>query len=229
MSMNSRPIPATIIRANRKNLEIKVGEDEGVTVRAPYKTPDDYIEKVLNKKRLWIKGKQGKVRRQKALHCPKEYVEGEGFLYLGRSYKLHLIASQEESLKFYQNAFYIDKQLVKEGEAHFSEWYKIKALKKLTERCSFHAKRLGFKFSKVSVTAAEKRWGSCNPKAKTLNFSWRLIMAPIEVIDYIVIHELCHLEYPNHSPEFWAKVRSICPSYQVSEKWLEANRVRLFL
>lgn len=228
MIMNSKSIPATIIRANRKNLEIKVCEDEGVIVRAPHKTPDHYIEQVLNKKRLWIKEKQGKVRQQKALHRPKEYVEGEGFLYLGRSYKLRLVPSQEEPLKFFRNAFYLEAPKAREGLTHFTEWYKRKALKKLTERCVFHGKRLGLEFAKVSVTNAEKRWGSCNPKARSLNFNWRLIMAPVEVIDYIVIHELCHLEHPNHSPEFWRKVESISPHYKSSEEWLDKNRVKLF-
>ena len=225
----AKAIPATILRGERKNLEIRVGSDERVVVRAPHGTSEKFIQQVLMKKLLWIKEKQHLVRIEKAKYRPKKFVEGEGFLYLGRFYKLHLHDSLEVPLVFRHNSFSMLRNVDDNAGKLFLDWYIARAERKIGERAKLQAKRIGLQFNSLSITKAEKRWGSCNPQAKTLNFTWRLVMAPIEVIDYIVVHELCHLEHANHSTDFWAKVESIVPDYWVAEKWLDENQTRMVL
>ena len=222
LHMNNRTIPAIVVRVSRKSIQVRVGTDENVYVRAPHHTSEDYIQKILKKKWLWIKEKLRLVREQKDSFCPKEFVEWEGFLYLGRSYKLHVIDFWEELL-FQKNGFYINHEQTHIGTDLFVEWYRKAAMEKIQSRVWMYAKKMGVEHSKISISNAEKRWGSCNTRTKGLNFSWRIIMAPIDVVDYIVVHELSHLVHPNHSEKFWHKVSSILPDYKEKEKWLKEN------
>lgn len=227
--MNNRAIPAIVVRASRKSIQIRVGMDENVYVRAPHHTSEDYIQKVLKKKWLWIKEKLRLVHEQKDWYRPKVFVEWEGFLYLGRSYKLHVIENSPEKFVFQKNGFYINNSDTIIGKELIFEWYKKVALEKIQGRVRMYAKQMGLEYSKISISNAEKRWGSCNTQTSGLNFSWRIIMAPIDVVDYIVVHELSHLVHPDHSERFWHKVSSVLPDYKEKEVWLEENRGRLRL
>ena len=98
----------------------------------------------------------------------------------------------------------------------------------LTERVEFFAHAQGFKVKKIRISSARTRWGSCSAKG-TLSFTWRLVMAPPDVIDYVVVHELCHLKELNHSKAFWAQVEAILPDYKTRRKWLKDNGAKLHL
>ncbi len=102
----------------------------------------------------------------------------------------------------------------------FTNWYKERAYEKIKERVEFYAQKRGLKYNRVNITSAEKRWGSCSAKGN-LNFSWRLIMAPLPVVDYVVVHELVHLIEKNHSKEFWKKVKLFMPDYEKYKDWLK--------
>ncbi len=104
----------------------------------------------------------------------------------------------------------------------FQAWYKKQARAVLTERAGYFARKHGFEIGKIRITSARTRWGSCSTK-KTLSFTWRLVMAPPEVVDYVVVHELCHLRELNHSRAFWAQVEAILPDYKGKRKWLKEN------
>ncbi|MFN3599629.1 MAG: M48 family metallopeptidase, partial [Aquificaceae bacterium] len=119
-----------------------------------------------------------------------------------------------------EDKFYLSKSALPNAKEVFIKWYKEKAYEKISERVEWYARMAGFKYNKVSITDAEKRWGSCSPKGN-LNFSWRLIMAPLRVIDYVVVDELCHLEIKNHSKAFWIKVKTLMPDYRDCEMWLK--------
>ena len=227
--MDSRTIPAIVVRAPRKSIQIRVGMDENVYVRAPHHTSEDYIQKVLKKKWLWIREKLRLVHEQKESFRPKLFVEWEGFLYLGRSYKLRVIKNPLSWFLFQKNSFYIDIEKIETGKELLINWYKKTAFEKIQGRVKVYAKKMWLEYSKISISDAEKRWGSCNVRTKGLNFSWRIIMAPIEVIDYVVVHELSHLVHQNHSEKFWHKVSSILPDYKEKEKWLKENQGRLWI
>ena len=110
----------------------------------------------------------------------------------------------------------------------FEAWYKKQARAVITERVDFYAAKYGFEVEKIRISSARTRWGSCSAK-KTLSFTWRIVMAPPEVIDYLVVHELCHLRELNHSRSYWSLVESIMPGYRSARKWLKVNGGKLKL
>jgi len=101
-------------------------------------------------------------------------------------------------------------------------WYKQEAQRKISERVEWHARRFGLAVGTVRITDAQKRWGSCSQN-NNLNFSWRLIMAPLRVVDYVVIHELAHTVERSHSRAFWRKVAMMCPTHRSGMEWLKKN------
>ncbi len=209
-----------IVRSNRKTVALIVTQDATLVVRAPVFTPMEHIERLVSKKSSWIRQKIAEViERPKPL--AKEFVGGEGFLYLGKLYKLHIVDDASLIIEL-KDRLYISKNSLPQARQVIVQWYKKEALKIIRERCAWYAKIIGYKPASVKITNAQKRWGSCGPKGR-LNFSWRLIMAPVEVIDYLVVHELVHIGQPDHSKLFWAKVKSILPDYQMREKWLKQN------
>ena len=121
------------------------------------------------------------------------------------------------------NAVYASQPVEKdELLAVFEKWYRARALQVLSERVNLLAARFGFRYEKLRITSARTRWGSCSSRG-TLSFVWRLVMAPLEVIDYVVIHELTHLKIKNHSAQFWAEVARLMPAYKSSRDWLKKN------
>ena len=209
-----------IVRSNRKTVALIVTQDAILVVRAPVFTPMEHIERLVSKKSSWIRQKIAEViKRPKPL--TKEFVGGEGFLYLGKLYKLHIVDDASLIIEL-KDRLYISKNSLPQARQVIVQWYKKEALKIIRERCAWYAKITGYKPASVKITNAQKRWGSCGPKG-TLNFSWRLIMAPVEVIDYLVVHELVHIGQPDHSKLFWTEVESILPDYKKREKWLKEN------
>lgn len=106
-------------------------------------------------------------------------------------------------------------------------WYRAQARWHLTGRIDHFARQHGFVYNSLRINGARTRWGSCNAQRGSLNFTWRLVMAPPEIVDYVVVHELCHLKHPNHSPDFWAEVEGILPDYKQRRKWLKENGLKL--
>ena len=209
-----------IVRSNRKTVALIVTQDATLVVRAPVYTPMAYIERLVSKKSSWIKQKIAEVLKRPKPPA-KEFVGGEGFLYLGKLHKLHIVDDPSLIIEL-KDRLYISKNSLPQARKVIMQWYKEEALKIIRERCAWYAKITGYKPASIKITNAQKRWGSCGPK-RTLNFSWRLVMAPMEVIDYLVVHELVHIEHPDHSKLFWTKVQSILPDYKKREQWLKQN------
>jgi len=210
-----------IIRTKRKTYALIVEPDGRLIVRAPLQAPDSDIKKLVERKASWIKAKQKQVRTASSRRGRIEFVNGEGFLYLGRFYKLALVDGAE-SLLVLKDQFYLSIYALPKADSTFDNWYKKQALRLISERVEWYAEKNGFKYQQVKITSAKKRWGSCGSKGG-LNFSWRLVMAPLRVIDYVVIHELVHLEVKNHSNAFWDKVKTLMPDYKKQIAWLKKN------
>ena len=121
-----------------------------------------------------------------------------------------------------ENEFLLSKEYLPIAKEIFVNWYKERAHEKISERVRMYSSMRGFSYNKINITNAKKRWASCSHK-RNLNFSWRLIMAPLPVIDYVVVHELVHLEEKNHSKNFWNKVKMLIPDYQKHKEWLKKN------
>jgi predicted metal-dependent hydrolase len=212
-----------IIRSrDRTSVGIQVLPDASIKVTIPYFIPKSYVAKILEQKSGWIKNAQQKmlVRKKKLL------VHGY-YLYMGKEYELAERPGQKEMVEI-ADKLYIASANAKFILTYLTSWYKRQARKIITERVNLYAKRAGLTFRSVAITTAETRWGSCSSN-KTLNFNWKLIMAPIEVIDYVVVHELAHLTELNHSRTFWETVRKMYPLYREYRTWLRRNGDRLTL
>ncbi len=209
---------AKIIRTRRKTISLQITDDATLIVRAPFNVSYQTIRNVIIKRIKWINKKRKEVLARDPGFVKKEFVNGESFLYLGRYYKLTLVKNQERPLIF-KNGFFLSVEYLPIAKEIFINWYRQKAYQKISERVEWYAKKRGFKYNKINITNAQKRWASCSSK-KNLNFSWRLIMAPLRVIDYVVIHELVHLEEKNHTRDFWNKVKLLMPDYEKYKDWL---------
>lgn len=210
-----------IIRSNRRTIALEIRQDASLLVRAPYRTPLAFIEKIVIEKHCWIKVKQAVVREKGSALVPKKFVNGEDFFYLGKMYKLKLV-DELNGVPLFNNSFRILRGNSSAAKEILTAWYKEEACRKIPERVSFYSSLSGLNCTKIRISEAQKRWGSCSSKGN-LNFSWRLIMAPISVIDYVVVHELVHLEQKNHAKIFWSKVKTIMPDYGLYRKWLKEN------
>lgn len=210
-----------IVRSKRKTLALEIAGDASLIVRAPERASLNLIQKIVYKKQRWIKTKQDIVKKRHKKTTPKKFINGEKILFLGKIYKLYIVNNINLPLIFNQNFQLSYKHLDKAKEI-FTNWYKKQAYKKISQRVNFYSLISGFKYNKINITKAQKRWGSCSNQGN-LNFSWRLVMAPEKVIDYVVIHELIHLREKNHSKNFWSEVELLMSDYKTHRQWLKKN------
>jgi len=216
-----------IVRTKRKTIALQMADDATLIIRSPFNVSDEIIKRVVLKHTNWIEEKRKQIQARDLKFSQKEFVNGEGFLYLGKHYKLTIVDKQEVPLKF-ENGFHLSKELLLNAKQVFVKWYTERAYEKILERVRWYAQKRGFKYNKINITNAQKRWGSCSRK-RNLNFPWRLVMAPLPIVDYVVIHELVHLEERNHSKTFWNKVKMLMPDYEKHKNWLNKNGHLLWL
>jgi hypothetical protein len=210
-----------IVRTHRRTLAIIIDDDGKLVVRAPLRLARAAIDDFVSSKQKWIAAKQEQARTRKMLFAPKRYVSGEPFLYLGESYPLQVQDKQRPSLVF-SSGFRLARAAQPRAARAFERWYRRRALQVVSERVACFSAQHGFQHNGIKITSARKQWGSCGPKGD-LRFAWRLVMAPLPIVDYVVVHELVHLRHRNHSKRFWSKLKSILPDYKRREDWLEAN------
>jgi predicted metal-dependent hydrolase len=209
-----------LVRSRRRTIALIVQKDGSLVVRAPLQAPEKFIREFVASKADWVR--KQKVRAQKiARAVAHAYVDGEKFLYLGQSYPLKIVSPRRTALTL-GTGFELSRSALPRAEAAFVRWYKRRAAELLSERVRLLAAKYGYRPSKVRITSARTRWGSCSPQG-TLSFTWRLVMAPAAVIDYVVIHELVHLEIKNHSPKFWGRLGERLPEYKTHVAWLRKN------
>ena len=208
------------IRSKRRTLALIVKPDGSLIVRAPLKSSEKSIKEFIEKNRDWIRKKQAQARAFVS-PAPKQYDHDEKFLYLGNQYPLEIVPSQKQPLLFNGN-FKLAEHAQSRAPLEFERWYRARAHEILVERVQYYAAEHGFKFQGIRINSARTRWGSCSAKG-SLNFSWRLILAPMESVDYVVVHELVHTQIHNHSQRFWREVESIMPDYKVRRMWLKKH------
>jgi predicted metal-dependent hydrolase len=221
------PIKADkLIRSKRRTIALIIERDGSFTVRAPMRASHAAIDTFIQEKADWIIRTREKT---KSVHpvIRKQYVDGEKFLFLGSAFELKLVRFQKPVLRF-DSGFSLSQAAQVKGELVFTHWYKARALEIISERVRLYSEQYNFSPGQIKISSAKTRWGSCSSKG-VLNFTWRLVMAPLEVIDYVVLHELAHLRVKNHSGEFWKVVESIYPEYKKQRKWLRENGEKLSL
>ena len=208
-----------LIHSRRKTVAIIIQRDGALTVRAPIRMSDERIREFVQNHAEWIRKKQALIKSSPTL-LKKQYIDGETFLYLGNDYPLSIVTHQRLSLTFDGNNFCLAKSILPKAKQVFIRWYKAQALAMISRRVAFLAVQNNFMYKKIRISSARTRWGSCSTNG-TLSFTWRLVLAPPEVIDYVVIHELVHTHIRNHSPKFWHKVAEILPAYKKHVAWLK--------
>lgn len=207
-----------IVRSNRKTIALVVDSNATLVVRAPFSVSDKEIKEIVDKKQFWIAEKRTQIENFGINHPKVEMHNGTGVMYLGNSYTITKDAVT--NFKVVEPFIYAPLNAT---VATFTKWLKEEALIILAERVKRYASIMGVEYSKLSLSDAYARWGSCSNK-NALNFAWRLVMCPVYVIDYVVVHELSHITYKNHSPLFWARVKTILPNYFECQEWLKVNR-----
>lgn len=215
------------IRSNRKSLGIQITSEGKVVVRAPKNVSNKFVVECVKTREEWILRKQKAIQERTENNPPIKYVEGEFFMFLGENYSLkfkdddshkNCIVYLNEGNLIYENGERSSEAVQKELE----KWYRNVAQKMVEDRIRHHGKYFGVEPTCIKVKTQKKRWGSCSTKRHLL-FNWKLVKAPIEVLDYIVVHEMSHMVHMNHSAQFWDLVRSIMPDYKIHSNWLKKN------
>ncbi len=201
-------IPYTVIRAKRKSYAVKILVDGSVELRVPQRMTNKDIAFVLQKHLNWIIS-----HRQQKQNMPQTTLkDGEYIPFLGEKMLIRPLASGK--MRCANGEIFLPEENRKE---QLTAFYKQAAKEYLPGRLSLFAQRMGLQYEAVKISSAQKRWGSCSSR-KSVNLSYRLMMLPTDCIDYVLVHELCHLVQMNHSPDFYRAVKSVLPDYKIREK-----------
>lgn len=207
--------------SKRKTLNISVERDRSIIVRAPHHLTMEKIDQVVQSKRQWIKEKLNHAQKYPLLSSSKEFVSGETLMYLGKNYQLLVVDEDIEGIEFDQR-FKISKTNQSQANDLFKKWYLKQALQKIEPLATKYAKSLGVEYNQFKTSEMKYRWGSCTP-SNNIIFNWRIIKAPMYVLEYLVAHELVHLLENNHTPRFWNILSIQVPSFEKAKNWLREN------
>ena len=210
--------PDEIIRSHRKTLSISIDPFGRVVVRAPRTCKEERIFAFLEEKETWILRKKAE-REGADIRLPSENLDGESVLLFGENYTLRLWEYGNVYLNVGEKQLFLPNQDTKKKLVNF---LKKEAKLLFLEYADRYAERMGTAYKKLSITGARTRWGSCSFD-NSLRFSFRLLYAPKEMIEYVVVHELAHTKHKNHSPLFWAEVGKYIPDYKKRRKWLKTH------
>jgi hypothetical protein len=207
----------------RRKLTIVVERDRKVVVHAPMGVTNEAIRRVVEAKRQWVFEKLRHPQKYHDLPHPpgKELVSGESALYLGRLYRIEVVAEGLDAVQFNQR-FLLPAAKASQRRNKLRKWYIARANEKIPPRVSRFARSLGVEFSRARIVDDRYRWGSCTIK-DSVNLNWRLIKAPVFVIDYVIAHELTHLIESNHTLRFWNVVRAQVPKAEQARVWLREH------
>ncbi len=234
--LNSDEIPYRVLFSlKRKTISVEVKLDTGLTVHAPVNTQDDIIKQFILQKEDWILSKLDRLNEIAPVPKSKDFVNGERLTYIGRSYRLDVRKYEKQRIQFAFNQGKFILQIPRGKEIEKSklrskviEWYKVNASKKIQDRIKYLAPKVGKYPSRVKVREFKTRWGTCQDD-DSLDFNWRIIMAPISIIDYVIVHELSHLLTKDHSKPFWSKLSTIIVDHDKRKEWLRINGSTLTL
>jgi predicted metal-dependent hydrolase len=211
----------SIVYSNRKTLAISVERDRSVVVRAPRDTSAEAIARVVENKKLWLWQKMGHTQKTQALRRSRELVSGTSLLYLGQELRLDFVPEAFKGVRL-EEAIRLSRDSQPQAREVLRAWYREEARRHILPKAKYFAAHLGAHPNRILISEMRFRWGSCSPSGN-LNFNWRLVKAPVPVLEYVVVHELAHLLELNHTPEFWNILRVQCPHYDHSKTWLKEH------
>ena len=213
-------------RKRKKTMAIMVNRDGQVVLRVPHEVPLSKIEAFVQQKRAWLSQKITAFKTGSIPPVPDLFLPGKQVLFLGDTYPLcmdrHMDEHAKDALYWNGDAFRVVCREPAAGKILLSRWYVRQAKTFFPGRMAQHAERMGVSPKNLRISSARFRWGSCSTR-QCISLSWRLMMAPVAVIDSVMIHELAHLREMNHSSRFWRFVRTYCPEYDRHKRWLNTE------
>lgn len=215
-------------KSARKTTSIYIERDGTITVLAPEPYDMGKVEQILDAKRSWIYRNLAEWEDLNRTRVEREFVNGEGFPYLGSTYQLQIVDEANHDLSLKNGTFVLKRSALSNARDKFIDFYKSKAKSRLPKYIEQYSKKMGLEPTGVRVQELKNRWASCSTDGM-LNFHWRCIMAPLSALEYIVVHELAHLKHPNHTTEFWYAVEKALPDYQQAKGWLRLHGAGLEL
>ena len=210
--------PDEIIRSNRKTLSLSIDFFGRLIVRAPKRCSEERIFAFIRQKEDWILRKKAQMQGA-GMRLPPENLDGYTLLLLGKECTISLTEEPFVRYEGQTNCLYLPKTNAKK---RLIKWLKENAKRIFTNVTQAKAQEMNVQFKSVSVTSAKTRWGSCSAE-NAIRYTFRLLYAPKEVIEYVVVHELSHVRHKNHSPLFWAEVTKYCPNWKAHRAWLKQN------
>jgi predicted metal-dependent hydrolase len=233
-------IPFVLARSSgRRTLTIAVDEDAGVNVASPFHMKEQEIHAFMHEKARWILGKIREARKNKDILSQKEFDHGHEFLFLGKKYKVNVArrgirrsritfdAPEGWSIAVPETLSCGERRCEVKGK--MIQWYRHQAREILGGRVFHYSRLIGVAPRKIAVRTQKRLWGCCDYNTQTIRLNWQVILSPPKVIDYVVVHELCHLTVPNHSRRFWRKVEKVMPDFKMSRQWLKKNHLDMVL
>lgn len=206
----------------RRAMEITVDRGGELVLSAPLDVPTARLRDFAQRKRMWV---YKQLARHDALTREvhrKTFVDGEGFTYLGRNYRLRLVGESDAAVKLVAGRFLIPKALARDGRDHMIRWYCERAKPWLADKVAGLAARMEVAPTGVRVQDLGYRWGSCG-KGDLLYFHWKTIQLPAPIAEYIVVHEMAHLHEAHHTPEFWRRVERAMPDFGRRKAWVQLH------
>ena len=233
-------IPFVLTRSSgRRTLTISVDEKAEARVAAPFHMADRDVYAFLHEKAEWLCDKINAARDYRDRLRQKAFDHGQRFLFLGKKHDVNVVAQkiQRCRISFDTAQGWLvavpgnlsGPQRRLQVRAKMIQWYRSQAKEILGGRVFHYARLMGIGPKRIAIRTQKRLWGCCDYRAQSINLNWQIILAPLEVIDYIVIHELCHLTVPSHSHRFWKKVEKIMPDYRKRRQWLKVNHIDMML
>jgi predicted metal-dependent hydrolase len=229
--------------ARRKTLSITVYPDNRVVVHAPATCSRVTIARFIEQKSAWVRKALETNRQRERKVGEKSFATGATLLYLGKEYTLRVEGGHPPGVYLEEDHICVRlpgadgaqerntgsecdvSSMVRE---QLGAWYVSRALEEVRRRLPLHAARIGVSPGRITIKAMRSRWGSCSMSGR-ISLAWNIIMAPVEIVDYLIVHELCHLVYHDHSERYWALVGTILPDHRDRRRWLRENGGRLRL
>jgi len=224
--------------ATRKTVSITVHPDASISVVAPKGTRASRIGELVRGKANWIVRKQWEVSRFRK-RVPRRFVSGECYFYLGRQYQLKVLhvrrSGLEPSIAFRNGRFeatvpaaWTHERKRNAIQSLFAEWYREQAVRRIPPIVDRFARKAGLQPDRLIIKDMKQRWGSCG-KDGAMRINWRIMMAGMSLVEYVVAHEVCHLAERNHSAEFWKCLEAIMPDYAIRKEQLAVQGPRFSL
>lgn len=213
--------------SRRKTLSLTVDRGGELVIHAPDTTADEELYQWANSKLLWVYRKLAIREEMSPQINEPEYVTGERFAYLGRTYRLMVVKVQEIPFQFNGSCFTIRQDARAAAQEHFRQWYISRGAEWIKNRIQRLAPKVGVTPARIEVRDLGFRWGSCGMH-QTLYFNWKGLQLPVRFLDYLLLHELIHLIEPNHSPSFWGCLERALPDWKQRKEELKKKARDLF-